>query len=112
MRALSFGLIAAAAAVALAGCPNPNAIGVQRYGSVAAHAVNLSGQSVAGALVAVNSTQTCSTGADGSCQIDMVPVGPNVVTAHAPGLAADPVNVQVTEGNVSSVTLTMKPSNG
>lgn len=112
MRALSVGLVAATAAVLLAGCPNPNAIGVQHYGSVAAHCTLASGQPVAGALVAVNSTQTCTSGSDGSCQIDMVPVGLNVVTAHAPGLDANPVNVQVTEGNVSSASLTMTPSNG
>jgi hypothetical protein len=112
MRAFVVGLVAAGAAIALTGCPNPNAIGVQRTGSVAAHCQLANGQAVAGALVAVSSINTCTTGADGSCTLQQVPVGPQFVSAHAPGLDAAPQNVQVTEGNTTSVTLTMSPSNG
>jgi hypothetical protein len=96
------------AALSLAGCPNPNAIGVQKYGTIAATAVlSSSGQPVANAEVIVNSTQYCNTHADGTCQIPMVPIGPQVVYAVAPGLASDhqPVNVQ--ENQISPVTLQM-----
>lgn len=105
------GLLAAACAAALTGCPNPNAIGVQIYGTVAVHAVSASsGQPVANALAAVNSTQTCRTDASGNCSIPQVPVGPQIVNVDAPGLhgSAGPITVQ--ENQTSIVTVTLQPT--
>jgi hypothetical protein len=99
------------AASTLSGCPNPNAIGVQQYGTIAATAVLASsGQPVANALVIVNSTQNCSTHADGTCQVTMVPIGQQFVHAEAAGLTSAPVPVNVLEGQTLNVTIQMVPS--
>lgn len=102
---------AACCALVLSGCPNPNAIGVQQTGSVRASCVLAStGQPVVDALVAVNATQTTHSGSDGVALLTGVPIGPQNVTADAPGLHGGPVPVQVTENNTSSVTVQMSPS--
>lgn len=99
------------AALTLAGCPNPNAIGVQKYGTIAAFAVLASNnQPVANALVIVNSTQNCYTHADGTCQVPMVPIGQQQVSAAAPGLTGAPIPVNVLEGETLNVTIPMTPS--
>jgi len=99
------------AALALAGCVNPNSIGVQKFGTIAAYAVLASNnQPVANALVIVNSTQQCSTHADGTCQIPMVPIGPQQVSAAAAGLTGAPVPVNVQENVTVNVTIPMSPS--
>lgn len=109
---LRFAAIAAACSAALlSGCPNPNAIGVQQTGSIRALCVLASNnQPVSGALVVVNSTQNKTTGPDGVAQIDAVPVGPQNVTADAPGLHGGPVAVQVSENATAQVTIPMSPS--
>lgn len=67
MRKL-LGFAALLAAVCLSGCPNPNDIGVQTYGTVAVTVVDgTTGKPVSGALVSAGSTVTCTTGADGTC---------------------------------------------
>ncbi|MDQ6780546.1 MAG: carboxypeptidase-like regulatory domain-containing protein [Candidatus Eremiobacteraeota bacterium] len=101
----------ACCAALLWGCPNPNAIGVQQTGSIRASCVLASnGQPVVDALVAVNATQTAHSGSDGVALLTGVPIGPQNVTADAPGLHGGPVPVQVTENNTSSVTVQMSPS--
>src|SRR5689334_15342055 len=73
MRKL-FAIAALLAAVTLSGCPNPNDIGVQTYGTVAVTVVDgTTGKPVSGALVSAGSTVTCTTGADGTC---VKPPGP------------------------------------
>jgi len=101
----------ACCAALLSGCPNPNAIGVQQTGGVRVLCVLASnGQPVPNALVTVNSTQVDHSGADGVVVFPKVPVGPQSVTADAPGLHGGPVPVQVTEGNTQNVTVQMSPS--
>ena len=98
-------------ALTLAGCPNPNAIGVQKFGTIAATVVLASnGQPVAGALVIVNSTQNCTSHADGTCQVPEVPIGAQVVHAEAPGLVSPQQQVNVLENQIAPVTLQMSPS--
>jgi len=108
MRLLG-GLAVAMAALALAGCPNPNDIGVQTYGSIAVKAVDAtSGQPVAGALVSTGSTYTCNTGADGTCPLPKVPIGKWTVNAATAGLHGS-ADVTVTENTQTSVTIQMSP---
>src|ERR1700694_1233709 len=105
------GLAVAGCAALLSGCPEPNAIGVQQTASIKALcALASNNQPVANALVVVNSTQNRYTGSDGVAVIDNGPVGPQNVTADAPGLHGGPVPVQVTEGTTVSVPITMSPS--
>lgn len=104
-------LATAGCAALLSGCPNPNAIGVQQTGSIRVTCVLASNnQPVANALVAVNSTQTANSGSNGVAVISNVPIGPQNVTADAPGLHGGPTPVQVTEGNTAQVTVQMSPS--
>jgi hypothetical protein len=99
-------LVAAlAAALTLTGCPNPNAIGVQKYGTVTATTVLASNsQPVANGQ--------CYTHGDGTCMLTNVPVGPQVVSASATGLNGPPVSVNVTTENQNyPVTILMYPTN-
>ena len=103
------GLAAVVAAVALAGCPNPNDIGVQVYGTILAKTVDAtSGQPLAGVLVNAGSNYTCSTASDGSCTLQKVPVGKWTVTAFIAGLHGS-ADVTVTENVQTAVTIQMSP---
>lgn len=79
---------AIAAVLSLWGCPNPNAIGVQQYGSVKATCIQASnGQPVSGAIVTVDGvTAKSTTDASGTVTIDTVAIGTHPITADAPGL--------------------------
>jgi len=101
----------ASVSLALAGCPNPNAIGVQIYGSVAVHVQDAGGQPVAGALVSIGSDFAGDTDGNGNFTFPQIPVGDWEVDANAPGLTGK-AQVHVTENNQSSVTVSMTPSNG
>jgi hypothetical protein len=97
------------AALTLTGCPNPNAIGVQTYGSVSVKTVDGSGQPVSGALVNAGSTYTCTTGSDGLCKTPLqLPVGKWTIVASTAGLRGS-VDVTVAENAQSSVTIQMLP---
>lgn len=107
-------ILAAALALGLTGCPNPNAIGVQQFGAIAVHcALASNGQPVAGALVSASSTLICPGGTDssGNCTIPQVPVGMWTVSADAPGLHGSAAGVTVTENQTSNVIIQMNPSN-
>ncbi len=107
MRLLG-GLVVAVAALALAGCPNPNDIGVQIYGTIAAKTVDAtSGQPVAGVLVSTGG-YTCNTVADGTCSLYKIPVGKWTVYANIAGLRGS-ADVTVTENTQTSVTIQMSP---
>jgi hypothetical protein len=90
-------LVAASAAVlSLWGCPNPNAIGVQQFGSVKATCVQASnGQPVSGAIVTVDGvTAQHTTDASGTVTIDNIAIGTHPITAEAAGLhGSDTVTV-------------------
>jgi hypothetical protein len=108
MRLLG-GLVVAVAALALTGCPNPNDIGVQVYGSILVKTVDAtSGQPVVGALVSAGSNYTCNTMADGTCPLPKVPVGKWTVSAATAGLRGS-ADVTVTENTQTSVTIQMSP---
>ena len=99
------------ALLSLASCVNPNAIGVQKFGTISATVVLASsGQPVANAEVIVSSEKNCITGPDGTCAISPVPIGPQVVYAVAPGLASSQAQVNVLENQIAPVTLQMAPT--
>ncbi len=86
---MRYALAAALALVAsgLVACGNPNAIGVQVFGSVAVHCQKASdGSPVVGALVSVGSTAALETDANGNATFPQVPAGPQTFIARAPGL--------------------------
>jgi hypothetical protein len=93
----------------LTGCPNPNAIGVQTYGSIKVTATDgSSGKPVVGALVNAGSTNTCQTLADGTCVLNQVPIGKWTIQASAPGLHGS-ADVTVTENSQATAVISMNP---
>jgi len=70
------------------GCSNPNYIGVQDYGSVTGRVIDAkTNQPVNSALIAVGSTLTARTDAQGGFTVTQVPAGTQTVTVSAAGYA-------------------------
>jgi len=100
----------------LTGCVNPNAIGVQQYGTIAGHIYNLKSQPINGALVSVSSLCATYSAPDGSYTLTQgpgcaggVPIGIQTLTVTANGYTAPPQQVSVTQGQVSIVQVQMTP---
>jgi hypothetical protein len=94
----------------LAGCTNPNSIGVQVFGTVTVHCVKSSdGSPVPGALVSVG-TVDGSTGADGSVALAQIPVGVETFIARATGLKGTQTTTIVQDAN-PDITIQMQPAN-
>lgn len=109
-RAVAAITIAGAAAL-LAGCPNPNAIGVQDTGQLRVTCLQASNNApVANALVTVNATTALPTGNDGTVTFPSVPVGPQNVTADSAGLHGGPVAVTVVKDQTVNITVPMYPT--
>jgi hypothetical protein len=104
-------IVAAAAVLSLWGCPNPNAIGVQQYGSVKATCIQASnGQPVSGAIVTVDGvTATTTTDASGTVTITNIAIGTHPIIAHAPGLDGSGT-VTVIENQTVPKQVLMSPS--
>jgi hypothetical protein len=93
----------------LAGCTNPNSIGVQDFGTVTVHCVKFSdGSPVPNALVSVGSLVTGTTGADGSVALSQIPVGAEVFIARATGLKGTQ-SATIVQGANPDVTIQMQP---
>lgn len=100
---------AAGAALVLSGCPNPNDIGVQQYGTIKATCRSSTNDApVANALVSAGGVVARS-GSDGVATLTNVPIGQEVVTADAPGLHGV-TSVTVTENQTFSVIVQMSPT--
>ena len=101
-RSLLFGLVGAGA---LAGCANPNFIGIQDYGTIIGNVVDSSGKPIVGALVSATGTSsTYRTVGDGSFSLPQVAVGTQMVSISAPGYgppAAPPGGVVTKDGTLS-----------
>ncbi|MBV8689265.1 MAG: carboxypeptidase-like regulatory domain-containing protein [Candidatus Eremiobacteraeota bacterium] len=68
------------------GCSNPNDIGVQDYGNVTGRVLDAkTNQPINGALIAVGSTVTATTDAQGGFTLTQVPAGTQTVTVSAAG---------------------------
>jgi hypothetical protein len=101
-------------ALVLSGCPNPNAIGVQQYGTVQVTCLQASNrQPVAGAIVELpgGSSQmvTQSTDASGNATLNQVVIGTHTAVADAPGLHGE-ATVTVVENQSVSVQVLMNPT--
>lgn len=86
------------------GCSNPNAIGVQQYGTVVGRVLDATNnRPVPNALVSVGSIYTAYSDATGAFQIPGVPVGPQFITASAPGYDRNAVRTRIREKETVSV---------
>ena len=86
------------------GCSNPNAIGVQQYGTVVGRVLDATNnRPVGNALVSVGSIYTAYSDPSGAFSIPNIPIGPQEVTASAPGYERNSVRARVREKQVASV---------
>ena len=106
------GLAAGLTALGLWGCPNPNAIGVQQYGTVVVICVQAANnQPVAGAIVSIAGvTGAHPTDASGKTTLTQVAIGTHPIEAHAAGLDGNTPTVTVIENTTVTQTVLMSPS--
>lgn len=105
MRILALGFVLLLGAAGNGGgCSNPNAIGVQQYGSVVGRVLDASNnQPVADALVSVGSLYTGTTDPQGGFTLSGIPAGRQSVAATAPGYRRASVSTRVLPNKTSSV---------
>jgi hypothetical protein len=110
--------LVACAVLVLAGCTNPNAIGVQDYGTIYGNVVSSSGQPVTGAEVsATGSVNPVSSAPNGAFTLTGVAVGEQTVTVEAAGYMTATATVIVTAnqsvsaGNIAITPTTSTPIN-
>ena len=95
----------------IAGCANPNFIGVQDYGTIYGNIVDDTGKPINGALVSATGSQsTFRSGADGSFRLPQVSAGTQMVSVSATGFGppSAPVSILVvknTEVSVGNIVL-------
>jgi hypothetical protein len=93
----------------LAGCTNPNSIGVQVYGTVTVHCVRASdGSPVPGALVSVAGKSFNADGNGNFTFSNDVPAGPELFIAATAGLRGTQ-SATIVEGANPDVTVQMQP---
>ena len=87
------------------GCSgDPNAIGVQDYGSVTGRVLDATNnRPVANALVSVGSLYTATTDSQGGFTLPRIPIGSQEVTASAPGYERSSVSARVRKGQTALV---------
>ncbi len=106
------------AMAALAGCANPNFIGIQDFGTIYGNVVDTAGKPIGGALVsATGSASTFRSNGDGSFRLPQVSIGTQNVNVSAPGYGPPtaPVsvlvvkNVDTSVGNITLPSTTSAP---
>jgi hypothetical protein len=96
---------------ATSGCTDPNAIGVQEYGTVSGHVVDAAtNKPIAGAIVSIGSLLVRYTAPDGSFVIPKVPAGTQLVSVTANGYATGMASVLVAKDQqVDAGPVTVNP---
>lgn len=115
MGRATLALAAGLGALLLSGCPNPNDIGVQQYGTVVVTCLQASNrQPVAGAYVKAAGTATqqevVPTDGSGRATLTQVVIGSQPIHADAPGLSGD-TTVTVIQDQTVSAQILMTPTN-
>jgi hypothetical protein len=86
------------------GCNNPNGGGVTQYGTIVGRVLDASNnQPVPNALVSVGSIYTAYSDPQGGFAIRGIPIGPQDVTASAPGYERNSARARVHENQTASV---------
>lgn len=81
---------------------NPNAIGVQQYGTVVGRVLDATNnQPVPNALVAVGSIYTGYSDPKGAFSLSQIPIGEQTLTASAPGYTLNSVQVTIHQGQTA-----------
>ncbi|MDQ2662609.1 MAG: carboxypeptidase regulatory-like domain-containing protein [Candidatus Eremiobacteraeota bacterium] len=86
------------------GCSNPNAIGVQDYGSVTGRVLDAANnRPVPNALVSVGSLITGNADSQGAFTLSQIPIGLQTVTASAPGYRSAQATARVHKGQTATI---------
>jgi hypothetical protein len=86
------------------GCSNPNAGGVQQFGSIVGRVLDATNnRPVSGALVSVGSLWTTYSDPQGGFTLSNIPIGNQDVSANAPGYEVNTVRARVRENQTASV---------
>lgn len=86
------------------GCSNPNAVGVQQYGSIVGRVLDATNnQPVPNTLVSVGALYTATTDPTGAFRLSNIPIGHQPVTANAPGYETNSATVMVRQNQTANV---------
>ena len=101
-----------ALACLLAGCVNPNYIGVQDTGTVSGRVVDaVTLKPIANAIVSVNSITNKHTLADGTFSLEGAPIGTQTVTVYQNGYQTSTTQVVVSKGQTSDAgVISLQPT--
>ncbi len=92
-------LLVLAVAALLAGCLDPNAIGVQDYGSINGRVIDAAtNRALNGAIVSVGSLSVQHTVFDGSFLLDRIAVGTQTLMIQAAGYKTSSLSIAVVKG--------------
>lgn len=86
------------------GCSNPNAVGVQQFGTVVGRILDATtNRPVSNVLVSIGSLYTAYSGPNGAFTISNIPIGHQEVTASAPGYTRNSMPATVHENKTTSI---------
>lgn len=86
------------------GCSNPNAVGVQQYGTIVGRILDATNnRPVSGVLVSVGSLFTATSDPNGAFTLSNIPIGHQEVTASAPGYERNSTTGMVRDGQTTNI---------
>lgn len=86
------------------GCSNPNAIGVQQYGTIVGRVLDATdNRPVPNALIYVGSLYTAYSDATGAFTLTQIPIGHQPVTASSPGYERHRITATVHQNETTNV---------
>lgn len=86
------------------GCSNPNAVGVQQYGTIVGRILDATNnRPVSGVLVSVGSLFTATSDPNGAFTLSNIPIGHQEVTASAPGYQRNSVTAMVHQNETANI---------
>jgi len=86
------------------GCSNPNAVGVQQYGTIVGRVLDATNnRPVPNALISVGSLFTATSDPNGAFIISNIPIGHQEVTASVPGYERNSVVAMVHENQTTNI---------
>jgi hypothetical protein len=86
------------------GCSNPNAVGVQQYGSIVGRVLDATNnRPIPNVLVSVGSLYTTYSDPNGGFKLSNIPIGMQQVTANAPGYIRNSTQARVRENQTANV---------
>lgn len=86
------------------GCSNPNAVGVQQYGTIVGRILDATNnRPVPNALVSVGSLYTANSDPNGAFTLSNIPIGHQEVTASVPGYERNSVRATVRQDQTTDI---------